>query len=255
MLFGYEKERGIKMTISLAIDILIAFICLIVIIRNAARGFIKSFMTFAKTILAFLVAYIFNSPLAKLLSEKIFLGISNKWVLDAFVSTADGEGGYALYNLFDGIPEWFTNMMMKSGMDDVAIQKYFAGKENASYEVMQELAGGLGAALSSIISTVVACLVLFIVTEILLIFVGILLGKVGKLPVFRFVNVILGALIGVAVSAVIAWLISLGITYAIQFGANYKPEIFNSTIIENSRILKFFSEHNLWYILKGWLGK
>ena len=70
-----KKERGIKMTISLAIDILIAFICLIIIIRNAARGFIKSFMTFAKTILAFLVAYIFNSPLAKLLSEKIFLNL------------------------------------------------------------------------------------------------------------------------------------------------------------------------------------
>ncbi|MGM9646037.1 MAG: CvpA family protein [Eubacteriales bacterium] len=243
------------MTISLAIDILIAFICLIIIIRNAARGFIKSFMTFAKTILAFLVAYIFNSPLAKLLSEKIFLNLSNKWVLDAFVSTADGEGGYALYNLFDGIPQWFTNFMMKSGIDDSAIQKYFVGKESASYEVMQDLAAGLGAALSSLISTVVSCLVLFIVTEILLIFVGILLGKVGKLPVLRFVNLALGALIGVAVSAVIAWLVSLGVGYIIQFGARYKPEIFNSSIIENSVILKFFSEHNLWYMLKGWLGK
>ena len=243
------------MTISLAIDILIVFICLIIVIRNAARGFIRSFMTFAKTILAFLIAYIFNSPLAKVLSEKIFLDLSNKWVLNAFASTADGEGGYALYTLFDGIPQWFTNFMIKAGIDDDTMQKYFVGKEKASYEIMEELSHGLGSALSSLISTIVACIVLFVVTEVILIFVGMLLNKVGKLPVLRVFNIVFGALIGVAISAVVAWLISLGLTYAIQFGENYKPEIFNSSIIEKSVVLKFFGEHNLWYLLKSWLGR
>lgn len=243
------------MTISLAIDILIALICLIIVIKNAARGFIKSFMTFAKTILAFLVAYIFNSPLAKVLSEKIFLGLSEKWMLNAFVSTSDGAGGYKLYTLFDGIPKWFSKYLIEAGIDDKTMDKYFTGKEVATYETVEGLSKSFGAALSNLISVVVACIVLFVVTEILLIFVGMLLNKVGKLPVLRAINILLGALIGVAVSAIVAWLISLGLTYAIGFGENYKPEIFNQTIVEKSIILNFFKDHNLWYMLKAWLGK
>jgi uncharacterized membrane protein required for colicin V production len=56
--------------VSLIIDIVIALICLIIIIRNAARGFIRAFMAFARTILAILFAYLFNSPLAGLLDKK-----------------------------------------------------------------------------------------------------------------------------------------------------------------------------------------
>ena len=62
------------MTVSLVFDIIIFALCAFLIIKNAVRGFIKSFITFAKTILAFLLAYLFYAPVARFLSNKIFLG-------------------------------------------------------------------------------------------------------------------------------------------------------------------------------------
>ena len=61
------------MSVSLVFDIIIFALCAFLIIKNAVRGFIKSFVTFAKTILAFVVAYVFCAPVANFLSDKIFL--------------------------------------------------------------------------------------------------------------------------------------------------------------------------------------
>ncbi len=234
------------MTVSLIIDILIAFICAIIIIKNAARGFIKSFMAFARTILAFLLAYIFNAPLARLLSDKIFVGCARGWIYDAFCSTRIGEDQYALYQLFDGIPDWFTELTVSSGVEDWMVQEYFANETPAPMWALNQMSNSLGDALSAVISTIVSFIVIFIVAEIVIGIIGVLLNKIGKIPMLKAINVLLGACIGAVISAVVAWLIAKGISWVIGFGANYYPDIFSQDIIENSSIMKFFLEHDLW---------
>ena len=231
---------------SLIIDIVIALICLVIIIRNAARGFIRSFMAFARTILAILIAYIFNSPLAGLLDDKIFLERSQGWINNAFISTHDGQGGYQLYTLFDGIPEWFTNALMRSGADEETIQRYFYGQESAPIEVVDQLSQSLGGLLSSLISTILAVILIFIAVEIVLLLVGALLNKVGQIPIFRFFNILLGALIGVIFSAVIVLLLAGAIIWIIRFGSTYNSSIFSESIITNSLFLNFFHKHEIW---------
>ena len=234
------------MTVSLVIDIVIALICAIIIIKNAARGFIKSFMAFARTILAFLLAYIFNAPLARLLSDKIFVGCARGWIYDAFCSTWIGEDQYALYQLFDGIPDWFTELTVSSGVEDWMVQEYFANETPAPMWALNQMSNSLGDALSAVISTIVSFIVIFIVTEIVIGIIGVLLNKIGKIPMLKVINVLLGACIGALISAVVAWLIAKGISWVIGFGANYYPDIFSQDIIENSSIMKFFLEHDLW---------
>ena len=237
--------------VSLVIDIIIALVCLIIIIRNAAKGFIRSFMTFAKTILAVFLAYIFNAPLAGLLNDKIFLGMSTGWINNAFISTYDGEGAYQLYTLFDGIPSWFANMLMRSGVDEETIQRYFYSGESAPIEVVDQLSSNLGALLSDVISTIVAVIVIFIVVEIVLAILGALLNKAGQIPIIRFVNIILGALIGVVISAVIVLLLATVLIWIIDFGADYNETIFSGNIITDSIFLNFFHTNNVWQIIKG----
>ena len=236
---------------SLIIDIVLALICLIIIIRNAARGFIRSFMAFARTILAILLAIVLNAPLASLFSEKIFLGLSQGWVYNAFVSTSDGNGAYQLYTLFDGIPEWFANALLRSGLDESAIQQYFYSGQSAPIEVVEKLSASLGEQLSSLISTIISMIIIFIVVEIILLFVGMLLNKVGKIPIFRFLNIMLGAIIGFIFSAVIALLAATVIIWIIQYCAVYNPEVFSHSLIEKSLILNFFNENNVWQIIKN----
>ena len=243
------------MAASLIFDIGIALICLIIIIRNAARGFLKSFITLMKSVLAIFLAYLFNAPLARGLSGWFFEDLSYGWVRDLMLSTDKGDGGYALYEIFDGIPEWFTKITVTHGIDEEKVTYYFVEENLATQEIIDEFASPLGNALSMLISTVIAFISLFIIIEIVLFFVGKLLDKVGKLPIFRTVNIILGALVGVVVAVVIAWLISTAILYVFDFGSNYYPDIFDHSIIEKTVIVEFFEEHNLFTVVKGFFDK
>lgn len=239
--------------VSLIIDIVIALICLVIIIRNAARGFIRSFMAFARTILAILLAYLFNSPLAGLLDKNVFSSMSQGWIYSAFVSTDNGQGGYNLYTLFDGIPEWFTNALMRSGVDEQTIQKYFYSGESAPIEIVDELSVSLGGLLSSLISTVLAVIIIFVVVEIVLLILGVLLNKVGQIPIFRFLNILLGAAIGVVFSAVVVLLLATVVIWVIQFGAGYNANVFTESLITDSIFLDFFYRNNMWQIIAGFV--
>lgn len=239
------------MAASLIFDIVIALICLIIIIRNAARGFIKSFVTLMKSVLAIFLAYLFNAPLARGLSGWFFEDLSHGWVRDLMLSTDKGDGRYALYEIFDGIPEWFTKITVSHGIEEEKVTYYFVKENLASQEIIEEFALPLGNALSMLISTIIAFIALFIAIEIILFFIGKLLDKVGKLPVLRTVNIILGAVVGVIVAVIVAWLISTAILYVFSFGSNYYPEIFEHTIIEKTIIVEFFEEHNLFNVVKG----
>lgn len=242
------------MALSLVFDISIAFICFIIITRNAARGFIKSFVSLMKSVLAVFLAYLFNAPLARGLSSWFFDDLSHGWVKDLMLST-EKDGGYALFEIFDGIPDWFVKVSVSHGIEKEKVTHYFVDENLASLETVEELSLPLGNALSMLISTIIAFIVIFIAIEIVLAFVGALLNRLGKIPVWKVVNIFLGALIGVIVSAVIAWLISFVIMFVFDFGANYYPDIFKEEIIDNTVIVKFFGEHNLFTIAKDFFDK
>ncbi len=234
------------MSASLVIDIIIVFIGAIIIIKNAARGFVKSFMTFARSILAILVAYIFNGPLADLLNEKIFTRVARGWIYDAFCSTRVGEDQYALYQIFDGIPDWFTEVTVSSGVEDWMVQEYFQNNQVASLSVLEQISDSLGKALGGLISAIVAFLIIFIVAEIIIALLGVLLNKLAKLPMIRVVNVLLGAFIGVIIAFVTGWIIAMCVSWVVGFGNSYYPDIFRPEIISDSKIMKFLLEHDIW---------
>ena len=162
-------------------------------------------------------------------------------------------GLYELYKVFDGIPDWFVKVLTKSGVDDATIQTYLVEQNGASQELADTLVTGIGGQLSMLLSTIIAVIALFVVVQITLIFVGKLLENVSKLPVFRVLNIILGALIGAVISAVLMWLLSEGLIWIINFIARYNEAVF-APIPSQSVFLKFFDERNVWEMARGWFG-
>ena len=231
------------MTASLIFDIVLAGIGLIIILRNAARGFIKSVISLMKSVLAIFLAYLFSGPLGRGFSNWFFSDVARGWVTNIVSSTKE-EGGYALYKIFDGIPTWFTKVSVSQGVDEKTVQKYFVEQNLASQETVDELVAVFGDALSILISTILAFIVLFIAIQIVLIGVGALLNRLGKVSVWRIVNIALGALIGFIISAAIGWLISTVIIFIFDFGGNYYPDVFKRQIIDDSVIISFFEKHN-----------
>lgn len=242
------------MAVSLTIDIILGLIILVTVIRNAIRGFIKSLIVMMKSALAIFLAYLFNAPLARGISAWLFEDMSRGWVNSIMLSTEHKSGGYALYQIFDGIPEWFVNVTMSNGIEQEKVNYYFVEKNLASSEIVEEFSYPLGSALSMLISRIIAFVVLFIVIEIILIFVGKLLNRLSDAPIWKGINILLGALMGAMISAAIVWFLSMCIIWVIDFGANYYPNVFTHEIVENTVILEFFGEYNLFTTVAGWFA-
>ena len=242
------------MAVSLIFDIVLAFICTVTVIRNAARGFIKSFVIMMKSVVAIFLAYLFNAPLARGISAWIFEDLSRGWVKDLMLSTKQDSGGYALYQIFDGIPDWFTKVSVSQGIEKDVVQHYFVDHNLATDAVVEELSSPLGNALSMLISTVIAFVLIFVVVEIILVFVGKLLYRLGDLPIWKSVNIVLGALMGGVISFAICWLLSISVIFVFDFGANYYPDIFSKTIIDDTVLVEFFGNNNIFKMIGEWFA-
>lgn len=240
--------------VSLILDILIILILIICVTKNAIRGFIRSFIVFSRTVLSIFVAYILNAPVARFLSEKIFDGCARGWIYDYFIKTEVGDYQYALYSVFDGIPDWFIDVTVSSGIDEWMVQEYFIDKNPAPYDAMVKISHGLGDALSGLISAIIAFIILFVLMQIIVSILGIFLNKLGKLPMLNVVNRILGGIIGAVIAAVLAWIIAVLARWIVEFGANYYPNVFTQEIIDKTVIVKFLLEHDLWLWAKETLA-
>jgi len=241
--------------ISLVIDILIGILCLVIVIKNAARGFIKSLMVLARTVLAVLIAVVFNAPIARLFGQAFF----NNWAQgvshDAFFATKIAEDQYRVCDVFNGVPKFATNFALNhSGVDQEMLQKYFTECNPATEADTAFIATGVGNALSYVISVALAFIVLFIVVEIIFAIIGVFLNKLAKVPMLKSVNIILGGAIGAIFAITLAWLISKGVQWVFQFGQNYYPDVFQQKIIEDTYIVEFFLEHDLWQWVKEHLA-
>lgn len=237
--------------VSLILDILIAVVCLVIIIKNAVRGFIRSFMVLARTVLTVLVSIVFSAPVAKWLASSFL----NEWAINtsnnAFFATKIAENSYQISDVFEGVPSFATKFALNfSGIEEGILQKYFVENNPATEADTIIVATGVGHALAYAIALIIAFIALFIVSEIVFAILGVLLNKLSKAPMLKSVNAILGGIIGVVISVAIAWLMSKGIQWIINFGNNYYPNIFTEEILDKSVIVKFFLQHDLWLWVK-----
>ena len=245
----------IMATVSLIIDIVIAVVCLIIIIRNAIRGFLKSIMVLARTVLAFLIAYVFNAPVAKLLENWFFEEWARGITYNAMLENHVGNNMYAVNEFFDGIPEWATKIALDfSEVEGWMQQAYFVEGNTAEYWDMVKVSNALGYGLAHIISLVIAFIALFIIAEIIIALIGLLLNKLNEVTILKVINIVLGALVGAIISAVVAWLIASVVKWVIFFGQHYYPDVFTDEIINRTIIVKFFVENDLWIWVRDTLA-
>ncbi|MBQ7353621.1 MAG: CvpA family protein [Clostridia bacterium] len=256
--------------ISLIFDIVIICIFVFFILRYAIRGFVRSLMALVKVILAPLVAVIFCTPLAKVISNAFFINWSNGVVGDWLRSTFSEEaGGYQLYKVLDGVPNWFANAVT-SDLDQPTrdnLWKYFVGDVStgevfiAGEEEVQQFTNVIGERLSLFISVIIAFFVIFIIAEIIFVIIGALLNKMTDVTLVKGLNITLGAFIGAAFALFICMFISLGLEKLFEFGNSYYPDIFNMEYIfgryieeegryEGGTFIVKFLVNNVWEFVK-----
>ena len=247
--------------VNLVLDCLIVGMMAFIIIRNCVNGFIKSLVSLLKTFAAPLIAVVFNLPLARLISKICFNDMSvdfvKGWLLSTSTVEIDGVLHYEVYKPLDGIPEMIQQFILNAGEDDWGgrnlVIKHMTGTEEvgptpATAETVGELSEFLGARLSLGISIIVSFIVLFILAEIFFIVIDKLSKKViEKAKIVKYVNCILGGIIGTAIAYVLACSICVGVEKIFAFGQHYYGDtVFNNAYLEGTLVVDFFIDNNMW---------
>lgn len=240
--------------VSLIIDGIIIVVCLIIIIVETVRGFIKSIMNFGSTIAAFFVAYFCSKPLGAhidhyLLGEKVAA-----WIDSTIRSLTVTDGGYDLTKLTSDMPGSFMVLIQKYSSDAASIQAEIDGGANATEEMVANLSQTISSHVSLFFSNVIAWLILFFVTMLLLRLIGFILDKIFKTPALKTANQVLGCVVGIAISLVVASILSLVAVTVVNALSTTYPETFNQAVIDNSLVVKFFAKYSLLNIAAFLMG-
>ena len=236
------------MTASIVIDIVLAVIILIFLIRHAIRGFFKSIIALLRAIVAPVLAILLCKPLGELIALA-FDGVGKDIFVGILENTANGDGTYSLFRITDSVPDFIFSFALNGVEDDNVYVKYFVNHEIASEAQYQEFVNVLGHGFAVVVGVIIAFVVIFLVAQILFTILNSGFKKLAKKKGVKTANVLLGMLVGILVGAVIA----LGASILMEeifvlAGAEY-PEIFDPAILENTYLAKFFIQ-TIWYPIK-----
>ena len=243
------------MNISSVIDLVLVILTVTLVIRYTIKGAVKSIFSFVKTFLAIAVAYLFRNPVAKLINEMFMGNWVRGWVYDSLYASARGGEikGINFVNVYEKTPKFFTNILSKFDMDLSGFDEAILSLPQATDDQIGVLANNIGSSVSLLLSMILGMIVIFILSLLVLTFIINLFDKVTRLPVLNFVNRILGAVIGLLISAMVIWAVNGVITMLITFVGPMAPNTFNEDIINNSYILSMLKDTNLVELIKSYI--
>lgn len=235
------------MSISLIIDIALCLISIILVIRYMCKGAVKSIFSCIKTFLAIGLAFVLRNPVAGLLNKMFMEESVTGWVHRSLMATAKGEeiDGLNIVKLYQDTPSFFTNILSKFGIDLTGFDAAIEALPHATDDEIAELSVNIGGSIALMLSTILAIIIVFILALIVLTVIVNLLNRATRLPGLRFVNRLLGAVIGVVISLTIIWAVSGIATLVVNYVGPLAPKTINQGIIDNSVILKLFKDSQL----------
>lgn len=213
------------------IDIAMLAISAFIIFISCKKGFVRSFFKFSKVILSILITYLLRgfaaSTCEKLFVRNWFSGnISEKLVQ----KVQQGGESVNFDTLFDSLPQIVKNLVSRDDLRDQFDSFVGSGEQSAV-----SIGTKIEESLISIVSTLIGCILLFIIVFALLSLAAFLLGKIAEAPVLKQMNFLLGLLWGVASSYVLMSLITCILMFFVD-----------SAFINETKVLQFFYIHGLF---------
>ena len=233
---------------SLVIDLLIIAAAAISVYFGITKGFIKSVMQFASLIIALIAVFVFTAPVSDLLYksfvEKEVSNITGE-ALTGIITA--GEEHLALDKIMTDKPEALTEITDRFSVNIDEIISYYKDslKSLAESDAVGELADAIAKPTAEAVSTVVAAILVFVVSMLVLALITFILDSICRLPVLRRLNTFFGFIFGLGSALVSAWVIanvSVGLINALEA---INSEMFNETVISGSFILRFFYNNSL----------
>lgn len=236
---------------SLFLDVLIVVVMAVTIIGGYKRGFIKSVMHFASSVLAFFAAVFFAPYISAFLCDNIFLSGISSGIAETLRSLLSiGGNAISTERLFTDMPEALTSMLERFNVDFDAFQGTFYSTEAATEATVNEMADFIARPIAEAISAVVAFLGVFLIAIILLHIVTAVISMACELPVLKQLNSTLGLVFGTLCAVFYAMIWSNLAILIVDALHSIDPAMFSETVIDGTVIVKLFSNIRMSLILE-----
>lgn len=223
------------------VDIILVAVFVLIIIISAKKGFFKSFIDFAGSIIAVLIARALAQSCSKGVFESVIAPGAEKLLAQNLGDLGTTDYTQQIDNALSSLPKGIDGILQIMGIDSQSIiDKATTGGVNLNGENLIE---SLMNTVVTPIGTAVLQFILFVVFAIALIFFIKVFSKLfdkilKKLPVIKGLNKSLGAVFGILRGLIIVVIVSMLISVIVSF-------INNETLItsvENSIIVNAVSE-------------
>lgn len=202
-------------------DVILIAIFALVIINSAHKGFFKSLIDFAGSIIALIAARVLSSSFAPAVYDSAVKG-----EVEAALAAKLGENASVDYvdqleSILHSIPEGISGVLQMMGVDKQLLIDKIASADLNGANLVESL---MNTVITPVITAVVQ-FVMFAFLAIALIIVIKVLGKlfdklIKKLPVIKGFNKTLGAVFGAFRGAIIVVVISVLISVVVGFISN-----------------------------------
>lgn len=231
---------------SLAIDAIILFTAVIIVWRDAGRGFVRSFMGLITGIVSFIAAYAYTPVLSAYIKDKYLIrritdGISEILKSLSFDTSTDL---YNLDRLASDLPTPFTDVLDRYNVNIDTFADKIRGITGCGENTVESFSAEIADPTAQIIANAASFLIIFVAAIIALSLLTSLLDLIFKLPVLKSANSVLGLCLGIVEAALWSFVLATVLSALVSSLGAIDPALFGKDTVASTRICSFLLEHN-----------
>ncbi|MBE6772195.1 MAG: CvpA family protein [Ruminococcaceae bacterium] len=188
----------------LIIDLILILIFVSCIIDGRKKGFVKTVLSLAATVIGMLIAYEYAGPVAQWANEA-FVKNAAVGSIAGIISAQIGNGTQAI---IDAIPSYISEAVQSGGLNISSVVSDIGSSVDAA-QAAEQIYGAIYNVIILPALTVIAFLIIYAIISFILSFVISIINRFFKLPILKGLNKLLGGAIGAVKGVAVTVLLSI----------------------------------------------
>lgn len=235
-----------------SLDVIIILIAAITIFFAAKNGFVKTLISALSFVIAIAITVTFAQPLSQTFKEtamaETIKEVTEEKITDYLLNSGEGSRNFGA--LLGGENQGFNEFIGVAGFDASALNEWFTENvfdlEAAYNEAIRAMAEKIAQPIIDTMALLLAIVVLFFGTRIVIMIVAKILDVIACLPVLKKCNKILGIILGIVLAFARICLFCFAISVVIENAEFLGSNIIESLKPDNTILYKFFSEIDIF---------
>lgn len=234
------------------LDLSIAILFATTVIVCWHRGFIRSVLGAAKTVLAVIATYLFGERVSVWLAEHVIGERVTNYVHSRFLAMHEqGTQVFDPSHIIENLPSWLKVLFERTNADSASAGTDYTHVTEANGEELYDMAQSFASPITRIISDFLGYAAVFFIALLALTVLAYVLGKIADLPIIRGCDRLLGLLLGLACAALYASVFAVLIfaIFSMIEGANEGFRFHEA--MEQTMLFKHLYEYNIFRYIFG----